>query len=137
MMLPIIIRACEEALRLVPTALRHASLALGATHFQTVRKAILPAALPSILTAILLGIARVSGETAPLLLTSSSNLYWPRSPGDATPSLPVYIFNYALSPYEEWHRQAWSAALVLVLAITIVNFTVRAVSGRAAVTNAE
>ena len=81
-------------------------------------------------TAIFLAVARISGETAPLLLTASSNQYWPRSPGDFMPSLPVYIFNYALSPYEEWHRQAWAAALVLVASIMVVNVTVRSFTGK-------
>ena len=106
MMLPIVIRASEEALKLVPSSLRHASYALGATQWQTVLRVSVPAALPAIITAIFLSIARVAGETAPLLLTASSNAYWPRSLNDYTPSLPVFIFNYAVSPYDDWHRQA-------------------------------
>src|SRR5262249_45706155 len=101
MMVPIVMRASEEALKLVPDQIRHASYALGACQYQTILKIAVPAAFPAIVTAIFLAIARVAGETAPLLLTASSNQYWPESLGDFTPSLPVYIFNYAMSPYED------------------------------------
>src|SRR5205823_3922809 len=111
---PIVMRASEESLKLVPATLRHASLSLGANHRQTVLRVSVPAALPAIITAVFLAVARIAGETAPLLLTASSNQYWPRSPNDFTPSLPVYIFTYAVSPYDDWHRQAWAAALVLL-----------------------
>jgi phosphate transport system permease protein len=130
MMLPIIIRASEEALRLVPTSLRHASYALGASQWQTVLSVTAPAALPAIITAIFLGIARVGGETAPLLLTAASNSYWARSINDYTPSLPVFIFNYAVSAYEDWHRQAWAAAFVLVSAIMALNVGIRLLAGK-------
>jgi phosphate transport system permease protein len=130
MMLPIIIRASEEALKLVPTSLRHASYALGAGRWQTIVRVSVPAALPAIITAVFLGIARVAGETAPLLLTASNNRYWPRSLNDYTPSLPVFIFNYAISPYEDWHRQAWAAAFVLVAAIMVLNVGIRLLSGK-------
>jgi phosphate transport system permease protein len=130
MMIPIVMRASEEALKLVPTALRHASYALGADHWQTVVRVTVPAALPAILTAVLLAIARVAGETAPLLLTAFSNAYWPRSPNDPTPSLPYYIFNYAISPYDDWHRQAWAAALLLVAGVMALDFGVRLLAGK-------
>ncbi len=130
MMLPIIMRASEEALKLVPKSLRHGSYALGASQFQTVRRVTVPAALPAIITAVFLGIARVAGETAPLLLTASSNDYWPRSVNDFTPSLPVYIFNYAISPWDDWHRKAWAAAFVLLAAVLVLNVAVRAFSGK-------
>ena len=91
---------------------------------------VVPAALPALITALFLAIARVAGETAPLLLTASSNQFWPSSPGDFTPSLPVYIFTYAVSPYEDWHRQAWAAALVLLVAVMLLNFGVRALGGK-------
>ncbi len=133
MMVPIILRASEEALKIVPQSLRHASYALGATHWQTVVRVVVPSALPSIITAVFLAIARVAGETAPLLLTASSNQYWPRSPNDFTPSLPVYIFTYAISPYEDWHQQAWAAALVLLVVVMMLNTGVRIVSRRGAV----
>ncbi len=130
MMIPIVMRASEEALKLVPQALRNASYALGASHWQTIVRVSVPAALPAIITAVFLGIARVAGETAPLLLTASNNRYWPRSLNDFTPSLPVYIFNYAISPYEDWHRQAWAAAFVLVTAIMILNVGIRLLTGK-------
>ncbi len=129
-MLPVVMRASEEALKLVPGTIRNASYALGAMHYQTVMRVIVPAALPAIITAVFLAIARVAGETAPLLLTSSSNQFMSYSPNDFMPSLPVYIFNYAVSPYEEWHRQAWAAALVLLAGVMLLNFGVRWVSGQ-------
>jgi phosphate transport system permease protein len=130
MMLPIVIRASEEALKLVPSSLRHASFALGASHWQTVLRVTVPAALPAIITAVFLSIARVAGETAPLLLTASNNAYWPRSINDYTPSIPVFIFNYAVSAYEDWRRQAWAAAFVLVAIIMILNVSIRLLSGK-------
>jgi phosphate transport system permease protein len=130
MMLPIVMRASEEALKLVPKSLRHGSYALGASQWQTVLRVTVPAALPAIITAVFLGIARVAGETAPLLLTASSNDFWPRSVNDFTPSLPVYIFNYATSPWDDWHRKAWAAAFVLLVAVLALNVVVRFVSGK-------
>jgi phosphate transport system permease protein len=130
MMIPIILRAGEEALRLVPSSLKEGSYALGANRLQTAFRVTVPAALPALITAVFLAIARVAGETAPLLLTASSNQFWPTSPNDFMPSLPVYIFNYAVSPYKDWHRQAWAAALVLLVAVMILNFGIRAVTGK-------
>jgi phosphate transport system permease protein len=130
MMIPIVMRASEEALKLVPKTLRNASSALGASQWQTIVRVTVPAALPAIITAIFLAIARVAGETAPLLLTASSNTFWPRSVNDFTPSLPVYIFNYAVSPYEDWHRQAWAAAFVLLVVIMVLNFGIRVLAGK-------
>jgi phosphate transport system permease protein len=129
-MIPIVMRASEEALKLVPQAIRNASYALGASQYQTVLKVVVPAALPAIITALFLAIARIGGETAPLLLTASNNRFWPSSPNDFTPSLPVYIFNYALSSYEDWHRQAWAAALVLLTVIMLLNFGIRFLTGK-------
>jgi phosphate transport system permease protein len=130
MMIPVVLRASEEALKLVPKSLRQASHALGGSHAQTVLWVIVPAALPSIITAVFLAIARVAGETAPLLLTANSNSFWPRSPNDYTPSIPVYIFTYAVSPYDDWHRQAWGAALVLLGVVMVLNFGIRLASGK-------
>ena len=87
-------------------------------------------AMAILLGSVFLGIARVAGETAPLLLTSSSNDFWPRSLNDFTPSLPVYIFNYAVSPYDDWHRKAWAAAFVLLVIVLLLNFGVRWVAGK-------
>ena len=131
-MLPIVMRASEEALKVVPQSLREASYALGASRWQTVLRVTVPAALPAIITGVFLAIGRSAGETAPLLLTASSNQFWPTSPNDFTPSLPVYIFTYAVSPYPDWHRQAWAAALVLMAAVMLLNFGIRFVSGKSA-----
>jgi phosphate transport system permease protein len=130
MMLPIVMRASEEALKLVPTSLRHASYALAASQWQTVLRVSVPAALPAIITAIFLGIARVGGETAPLLLTAVNNDFWPRSLNDYTPSLPVFIFQYANQPWDESKRLAWAAAFVLVSAIMVLNVGIRLLSGK-------
>lgn len=130
MMIPIVMRTSEEALKLVPRSLRNASYALGASHWQTVVRVTVPAALPAIITAVFLGIARVAGETAPLLLTAANNDYWPRSVNDFTPSLPVYIFKYAESAYDDWHRKAWAAAFVLLVIVLALNFGVRLLAGK-------
>jgi phosphate transport system permease protein len=130
MMVPIVMRASEESLKLVPPAIRNASYALGASQWQTVLRVTVPAALPAIITGVFLAIARVAGETAPLLLTAFGNNYWPKSPNDFTPSLPVYIFNYSISAYEDWHRQAWAAALVLLVVVMLLNFGIRVVTGK-------
>src|SRR5207244_12109041 len=109
---------------------RHASYALGASHWQTVIKVTLPAARPAIMTAIFLAIARVVGETAPLILTAFNNNHWPSSPNDAMPSLPYFIFNYAVRPYEDWPRQGWAAALVLLTVVMALSFGIRLIMGR-------
>jgi phosphate transport system permease protein len=129
-MLPTILRASEEALKLVPQSLRDASYALGASRWQTVIRVSVPAALPAIITGVFLAVARAAGETAPLLLTAASNQFWPTSPGDFTPSLPVYIFTYAMSPYPDWQRQAWAAALVLLGVVLFLNFGIRLLTGK-------
>jgi phosphate transport system permease protein len=130
MMIPIVMRASEEALKLVPHSLRHASYALGANNRQTVLRVTVPAALPAIITAVFLAIARIVGETAPLLLTAGSNDFWPTSLGDYTPTLPVQIYLFAVGPYEEWHRQAWAAALILLTIVMLLNFGVRLAPGK-------
>ena len=120
-MIPIMTRSSEEFLRAVPVPLREASLALGATRTATIIRVVLPAAARGIVTAAMLGLARVAGETAPLLFTSLSNAFW--SPGLLAPtaSLPVMIYNYAVSPYEDWQRQAWAAGLVLLSLVFAAN----------------
>ncbi len=137
MMIPIIMRASEEALKLVPASLRSASHALGASQWQTVVRVTVPAALPAVITGVFLAIARVAGETAPLLLTASSNRYWPTSPNDFTPSLPYYIFTYAVSGDPDWHRQGWAAALVLLTVVMLLNFGIRFLTGKRAVLAAQ
>jgi len=117
MMIPIIARTTEELLRLVPHTLREGALALGATRGLAVRTVVLPAALPGIITGIVLALARIAGETAPLLFTSFNNRFWNVNPLQPTASLTVQIYTYATGPYEDWHRQAWAGALVLVLIV--------------------
>jgi len=130
MMIPIMTRSTEEFLRAVPGSLRDASLALGASRVTTIARVVVPAASRGILTAAMLGLARVAGETAPLLFTALGNRFW--SPGVAQPtaSLPVMIFTYATGPYEEWHRQAWAAALVLLAFVLVASVGARLLLGR-------
>jgi len=130
MMIPITLRSTEEFLRAVPRALREAAMALGASKWKTIASVIVPAAYRGILTAILLAFARVAGETAPLLFTALGNQFW--SPGwqQPTASLPVMIYTYALAPYDDWHRQAWAAGLVLLGLILIINIVARAILSR-------
>jgi phosphate transport system permease protein len=130
MMIPIVMRASEESLKLVPQSIRNASYALGATQWQTVGRVLLPAALPAIITGVFLAVARVGGETAPLLLTASTSRFFPTSPNDFTPSVPLFIFTYAVSPFPDWHRQAWAAALVLLVVVMLLNFGIRFLTGR-------
>jgi phosphate transport system permease protein len=133
MMIPIAVRSTEEALRTVPTELREGALALGASKWKTIATVIVPAARKGIITGIVLDIARVAGETAPLLFTAFSNRFW--SPGWNQPiaSLPVMVYTYAISPYEDWHRQAWAAGLVLLTLVLVANLAARlSVSGRSA-----
>lgn len=130
MMIPITLRSTEEFLRSVPNALREGAMALGASKWKTIVTVIVPAAYRGILTAILLAFARVAGETAPLIFTALGNSFW--SPGwtQPTASLPVTIYNYALSPYDDWHRQAWAAGLVLLGLILIINILARGILSR-------
>ena len=130
MMIPITLLSTEEFLRAVPRALREAAMALGASKSKTIATVIVPAAYRGILTAILLAFARVAGETAPLLFTAFGNRFW--SPGFNQPidSLPHMIFTYAIAPYEDWHRQAWAAGLVLLGLILIINIVARAILAR-------
>jgi phosphate transport system permease protein len=114
MMIPLIMRTTEELLRLVPTSLKEGALALGATRARAVFTVVLPAALPGIMTGILLSLARIAGETAPLLFTAFNNRYFTTSITQPISTLTVQVYTYALSPYVDWHRQAWAGALVLV-----------------------
>jgi phosphate transport system permease protein len=114
MMLPLVMRTTEELLLLVPATLREGALALGATRARAVFSVVLPAALPGIVTGVLLALARVTGETAPLLFTSLNNAYFTTDPREPVSTLTVQVYTFATSPYPEWHRQAWAGALVLV-----------------------
>ena len=117
MMVPIVTRTTEELLRLVPSGLKEGALALGATRTRAMFTVILPAALPGILTGVLVALARIAGETAPLLFTAFNNRFWSTSLMQPIGSLTVQIFTYAISPYDDWHRQAWAGAFVLVMLI--------------------
>jgi phosphate transport system permease protein len=125
MMIPLIMRTTEEVLALVPNGYREASLALGIAQWRTIVQIVLRTALKGVVTGILLALARVAGETAPLLFTAFGNRFWTHNLGDPIAALPLQIFNYAISPYEDWHRQAWAGALVLLLLITTINVSVR------------
>ena len=117
MMVPTIARTTEEMLLLVPQALREAAYGLGISRWRTTLSIVLRTAASGILTGIMLAFARVAGETAPLLFTAFGNQFWNLRPDQPTAALPLQIFTYAISPYDEWHRQAWAGALVLVLLI--------------------
>ncbi len=130
MMLPIMTRSTEEFLRGVPQSLRDASLALGASRVTTIARVVVPAASRGILTAAMLGLTRVAGETAPLLFTALGNRFWSSGFGQPTASLPVMIYTYATGPYEDWHRQAWAAGLVLVAFVLVANVLARLLIGR-------
>jgi phosphate transport system permease protein len=130
MMIPIILRTTEELLALVPSSLREASLALGASRARTVFQVILPAALPGILTGVLVALARIAGETAPLLFTSFNNRYWSTRLDKPMASLTVQVYTYAISPYDDWHRQAWAGATVLIGSILIFSLLARLAARR-------
>ena len=125
LMIPIVVRTTEELLRLVPAGLREGALALGATRARAVRTVILPAALPGILTGILVALARVAGETAPLLFTAFNNRFWSTNIAQPMASLTVQIYTYANSPYDDWHRQAWAGAFLLVMIILTLSIIAR------------
>jgi phosphate transport system permease protein len=130
MMIPIIVRTTEELLNLVPPTLRDGALALGATRARAVFSVILPAALPGILTGILVALARVAGETAPLLFTALNNSFWSTRLDQPIASLTVQIYTYALSAYDDWHRQAWAGATVLIGAIMLFSLVARVMTRR-------
>jgi phosphate transport system permease protein len=130
MMIPITLRSTEEFLRSVPRALREGSMALGASKWTTIIRVVVPAAYRGIMTAILLALARVAGETAPLLFTALGNRYWSPGWNQPTSSLPVMIYTYANSAYDDWHRQAWAAGLVLLGLILMVNIIARVILSR-------
>jgi phosphate transport system permease protein len=130
MMIPIGLRATEQFLRAVPNSLREGSLALGASKTRTILSVIVPAAKQGILTGMILGVARVAGETAPLLFTSLNNQFWANKLDEPTATLPVMIYTHAISPYEDWHRQAWAAGLVLLILVLVANIAARWVLSR-------
>ena len=132
MMIPIAVRSTEEFLRAVPRTLREAAMALGASQWKTLATVVFPAAIRGIVTGLMLDLARVAGETAPLLFTAFSNRFWSPGWGQPTASLPVMIYTYAIAPYEDWHRQAWAAGLVLLGLVLVANIGARLILSRRA-----
>jgi phosphate transport system permease protein len=130
MLIPIVVRSTEEFLRAVPVTLREGALALGVNKWKAVATVVIPAAYQGIVTGILLSLARVAGETAPLLFTSFSNQFWSKGIDQPTASLPVMIYTYAISPYQDWHRQAWAAGFILLALVLAANIGARLVLSR-------
>jgi len=124
-LLPIVVRTTEESLRLVPDQMREAGFALGLPRWRVTRQILYKAALSAILTGVLLGVARIAGETAPLLFTALNNQFWSSSLNAPLANVPVVIFQYAMSPYDEWHALAWAGAFVLMAFVLILNILVR------------
>jgi phosphate transport system permease protein len=132
MMIPIGLRSTEHFLRSIPNSMREGALALGATKTRTILTVIVPAARQGILTGLILGVARVAGETAPLLFTSLNNQFWSEKLTEPTATLPVMIYKLAISAYDDWHRQAWAAGLVLLGLVLLANIAARWVLSRGA-----
>ncbi|MEO6941312.1 MAG: phosphate ABC transporter permease PstA [Candidatus Kapaibacterium sp.] len=130
MMIPIAVRSTEEFLQAVPASLREGAFALGAAKWQVITTVVIPAAARGILTGVMLDLARVAGETAPLLFTALNNQFWSEGWSHPTATLPVMIFTYAISPYEDWHRQAWAAGFVLLSFVFGINVIARLALGR-------
>jgi phosphate transport system permease protein len=129
-LLPVVVRTSDEALRLVPDQMREAAFALGVPRWKVTSQILYKAALSAIVTGILLGVARIAGETAPLLFTALSNQFWTSSLDEPLANLPVVIFQYAMSPYEEWHELAWAGAFMLTLFVLGLNIAVRLIVRR-------
>ncbi len=129
-MIPIVARTTEEMIRLVPHSLREGALALGAPQWRVTLGVVVPAAMSGIATGAMLAVARASGETAPLLFTAFGSRFFPRNLNEPIASLTVQIYNYAISPYDEWHAQAWAATLVLMALILSINILVRFMTRR-------
>jgi len=127
---PMVTRTTEEILKLVPQHLREAGLALGIPRWKVILRIVLRGSLSGLTTGIMLALARILGETAPLLFTAFNNRFWAGSLNQPTASLPVLIYTYAVSPFDDWHAQAWAAALVLVLFVLLLNITTRLILGR-------
>jgi len=130
MMIPIGLRNTEHFLRSIPNSLREGALALGANKTSTIMRVVVPAARQGILTGMILGVARIAGETAPLLFTALNNQYWSNKLTEPAATLPVMIYTHAISPYDDWHRQAWAAGLVLLGLVLIANIAARLVLSR-------
>jgi phosphate transport system permease protein len=135
LMVPMVMRTTEEMIKLVPHSLREAALALGYSRWRTTLRVVLMTGLPGIVTGTLLAVARVAGETAPLLFTALGSQYLVTRLKEPMSALPLTVFGYATGPYEEWHRYAWAAALVLILLVFVLNVAARAVTSRASAAN--
>jgi phosphate transport system permease protein len=135
MMIPLVTRTTEEMVRTVPQSLREAALALGYPRWRTSLQIVLRTALGGIVTGVLVAVARVAGETAPLLFTAFGNQFWSTDLSQPIAALPLQIFTYAISPYDDWHAQAWAGSLVLIALVLIISliarFATRARHGRA------
>lgn len=127
-MIPTVTRATEEMMRLVPRSLREASLALGIPRWKTILRVVVPAAMGGIVTGAMLAVARAGGETAPLLFTAFGNRFWSVSLDGPIAAIPLQVFTYAVSPYDDWRAQAWAGALVLVMMVLLINIVARIVA---------
>ena len=130
MMLPILIRSTEETLKLIPDSLKEAGLALGLPYHKVILKVIVPCGMSGIVSGIMLSVARIAGETAPLLFTAFGNPYVNTNLAKPMQSLPLLIFNYATSPYDEWHDLAWGAALILLFTVLFLNIITKLTTKR-------
>ena len=130
MMIPTIARTTEEMLLMVPHSVREAAMGLGVSQWRTTLSITLPSAMSGLITGVMLAFARVAGETAPLLFTAFGNQYWNHDPSQPTAALPLQIYTYAISPFDDWHRQAWAGALVLIVLIVTSVSLVRVVAAR-------
>lgn len=128
-MLPIVVRTAEEMIRLVPASLREAGLALGLPRWKVVLRIVLPTARAGIITGIMVAVARIAGETAPLLFTALGNRFWHQGLDQPIAALPLQIFAYAIAPFEDWHRQAWAGALVLIALVVAASLIARTMTG--------
>jgi phosphate transport system permease protein len=124
-LLPVVVRTSDETIRLIPNSLREAALALGAPKWRVITQVVYPAARTGMLTGLLLGIARISGETAPLLFTALNNQYWSTNMGQPMANIPVVIFQFALSPYDAWHTLAWAGAFLMTMFVLLVSVGAR------------
>jgi phosphate transport system permease protein len=129
-MLPIVARASEEMLKLVPISHREAALALGIPRWRSTTSVVIPAAMSGLVTAALLAVARAAGETAPLLFTALGNRYTTTDLDEPMDSLPLHIYRYAIGPYDEWHQEAWASAFFLIMIVLLINVLARLLSGR-------
>ena len=127
-MIPVVARTTEESMRLVPGSMREAALALGITRWRSVISVVIPGALAGIVTGIMLGVARIAGETAPLMFTALGNSFGYSGLGKPIGALPLQIYRYAISPYKNWQQQAWAGAFMLVMLVLVISITVRLLS---------